>query len=206
MIKSISYSQDEIINNILSLYLNNKIDLDASYGNGQFYKNINVYPELKYDIDSNLDDVDNFSSTELPNNNLSLESVVFDPPFLTYIKKGREHDSIMAKRFSGYYSYDELKEHYELSIKEFSRVIKRKGFLVFKCQDIIHNHKMHCTHKMVIDMAEKYNFRVKDIFILLAKHRMGVGKNKTQRHARVYHSYFLVFEKLKTWPSELIIK
>jgi len=39
-------------------------------------------------------------------------------------------------------------------------------------------------------------FRLKDLFVLPAKHRLPspnrVGK---QKHARIFHSYFLVFER-----------
>lgn len=67
--------------------------------------------------------------------------------------------------------------------------------MVFKCQDIIHNHRMHCTHYNVIKWAECEGFRLVDLFILTAKSRMPGPQKGKQRHARVWHSYFLVFEK-----------
>jgi hypothetical protein len=102
----------------------------------------------------------------------------------------------MSKRFGGYWTYPELEEHYKLSLNCFSRVLRRKGILVFKCQDIIHNHKIHPTHINVTLWAKDYGFRLKDLFILGATHRMPrPNKGSKQRHARIYHSYFLVFEK-----------
>jgi hypothetical protein len=74
-------------------------------------------------------------------------------------------------------------------------VLKKGGKLVFKCQDIIHNHAMHCTHNRVINMAEIEGFRLLDLFILPARSRMPGPQKGTQRHARVWHSYFLVFRK-----------
>ena len=44
--------------------------------------------------------------------------VMFDPPFLTYIKSARDHNSIMAKRYGGYWKYEELADHYKKTIKE----------------------------------------------------------------------------------------
>jgi hypothetical protein len=38
-------------------------------------------------------------------------------------------------------------------------------------------------------------FVPKDLFVLLANHRMTHPKHKTQKHARKYHSYFWVLQK-----------
>ena len=70
------------------------------------------------------------------------------------------------------------------------------AILVFKCQDIIHNHKMHCTHANVIFWAEIEGFRLADLFVLPAKHRLpSPNRAGTQKHARIFHSYFLVLER-----------
>lgn len=192
--KSVSFDQQEILDAIINLHTGG-IECDVTYGNGKFYKD--KKPTHKFDISPQVDGVIKACSTNLPLVYESVSNIVFDPPFLTYIDKGRDHNSIMAKRFSGYWSYDELEEHYKGTIKEAYRCLKKKGILVVKCQDIIHNHKLFCTHYNVIQWAQREGFRIKDLFILAAKHRMPVNKNGKQQHARVYHSYFLVFEKLK---------
>ena len=201
VIKSIYESQDEILNSILELYCVDGFEADSSYGNGVFYKNIDP-PKFKFDIDPQTDDTTQASSENLPLVDSQLSNVVFDPPFLTYIRNGRDHGntgkSIMSSRFSGYWAYDELQDHYIKSLDEFRRVLKHKGILVFKCQDIIHNHKMHCTHHNVINWATERGFRLKDLFILKATHRMPSPQKGKQRHARIYHSYFLIFENWKT--------
>lgn len=194
MIKSVSYDQHEILSNILELNNIDSFDADISYGNGSFYSDYIKPPELKFDIDPQCDGVSKASSCTLPLQDNAINSIVFDPPFLTHIKNGREHGSIMAKRFSGYWSYNELEKHYKETLKECYRVLNKKGILVFKCQDIIHNHKIHATHINVVNWSEGM-FRLKDLFILAAKSR--IGHNKKQQHARIYHSYFLVLEKLK---------
>ena len=104
----------------------------------------------------------------------------------------------MARRFAGYWRYDELMDHYRASLEEFSRVLKKRGVVVMKCQDIIHNHKMHPTHINAVSWAAEAGFRLKDLFILAKKHRMPRPNRKgPPKHARVHHSYFLVFEKSK---------
>ncbi len=194
MILSHSTSQDGIIQSIMDLHCNGSIQCDATYGFGGFYKNL-PKPELKFDISPQVEGVVQSSSENLPVPDASLKSIMFDPPFLTYIKQGREHNSIMAKRFGGYYTYDELEDHYIHSISEFYRKLERNGVLVFKCQDIVHNHRLHPTHIKVVLWAESEGFRLTDSFVLVADRRMPVGQGRTQRHARIAHCHFLVFTK-----------
>jgi len=205
MIKSIYENQSELLRGLLSLHCNDNIVADITYGNGGLYKDFGWEPSYRFDIDPQCEGIVKACSTTLPIANETFTSVMFDPPFLTYVKNARNHADgkhIMASRFGGYYTYEELKKHYQDTLDECHRVLCRKGVLVFKCQDIIHNHKMHCTHVNVIRWAEDRGFRLKDLFILVAKNRMPIPPTKTQtvpkkqKHARIFHSYFLVFEKL----------
>lgn len=198
LIKSLSFDQDELIESITNLYCGGRFDVDATYGNGGFYKTADVgEPDLKFDIDPQNKNVVRADSRQLPLSANSVDSVMFDPPFLTYVKAGREHNNgsmIMASRFGGYWRYDELKEHYISSFAEFARVLRIGGVMVVKCQDIIHNHALHPTHIFVNSWAEDLGFKLKDLYVLAAKHRMGQPqKDNKQKHARIYHSYFLVF-------------
>lgn len=197
IIKSLYFNQDEILQAIIKLYCSGGFECDITYGNGAFYKNIQR-PKLCFDITPLHDFVIKSDSTKLPLDDNTLNNVIFDPPFLTYIKNGRNHKDgnvALSARFGGYYSYDELTEHYQKTIDECFRVLKKGGILIFKCQDIIHNHKMHCTHHNVINWAAGM-FRLKDLFILGATHRMPSPQKGQQRHARIWHSYFLILEKL----------
>jgi hypothetical protein len=198
LIKSVSDDQDEIIQSIMQLCGIDRFDADLTYANGGFWKNL-PQPAMKFDIDPQTPDTVEANSTDLPLPQSCVNSIMFDPPFLTYVKQGREHDSVMAKRFGGYWKYDELEMHYSQTISEAHRILAKKGILVIKCQDIIHNHRMHCTHLNVMKWAEG-KFRLKDLFILTAKHRIPIPpteghKPKVQKHARIHHSYFMVLEK-----------
>lgn len=197
VIRSISENQDEILQSIQDLHCEGGFDCDVTYGNGTFYKNLKQ-PKFCFDLEPLQPHVMKACSTQIPLPNESIKSLVFDPPFLTYVRAGRNGNGkmIMGRRFSGYWRYDELENHYQLSLSEASRVLKPKGKLVFKCQDIIHNHKMNATHFNVIKWAtEYYNFRLVDLFVLAATHRMPSPNRKgKQQHARIFHSYFLVFE------------
>lgn len=201
MIKSVYDNQNDIIKSIMHLCSIDRIDVDVTYGNGGFYKEIEK-PVHCFDIDPNLVDTP-ASSDDLPLKDKSVNSLMFDPPFLTYVRAAREGNGnmVMAKRFGGYWKYDELESHYKATLREAHRVLDVGGIMIFKCQDIIHNHKMHCTHANVINWADGM-FRLKDLFILPAKTRMAIPqqagtKKKVQKHARIFHSYFLVLQRLK---------
>lgn len=197
VIKSVEHDQFEILQGIMQLHCPDGFDCDMTYGNGQFWKKI-PQPRLKFDIDPQVDGVERACSTSLPVKARSLKSVVFDPPFLTYVRKGRDGNGamIMANRFSGYWRYEELEDHYRETISEAYRVLQPGGIMVFKCQDIIHNHKMHCTHANVIFWAEMEGFRLADLFVLPAARRLPAPNKKgLQKHARIFHSYFLVLER-----------
>lgn len=201
MIRSVYYNQTEILRSLMELCGIEKFCADITYGNGKFYQEI-TEPDLKFDICPQLPGVIAASSSNLPIKSGALKSIVFDPPFLTYVRDARKGNGnmVMAKRFGGYWRYDDLEMHYRETIKEAHRVLGKTGIMVFKCQDIIHNHRMHCTHVNVINWASGM-FRIKDLFVLPAKHRMPIPqqsgtKKKQQKHARILHSYFLVLEKI----------
>jgi hypothetical protein len=197
--QTLSLDQQEILSWIRAIHCPEGFDVDATYGNGKFWPDEADRPALRFDADSSLPDCEHALSQALPLAGASVGSVVFDPPFLTYIRQNREGNGnmVMARRFAGYWRYDELEAHYRASLKEFARVLRKRGIVVFKCQDIIHNHRMHATHINVVSWAAEVGFRLKDLFVLGAKHRMPRPNRKgPPQHARIYHSYFLVLEKL----------
>ena len=197
VVRSVYSSNAEILAGIEHLHCPGGFECDMTYGNGAFWKG-RSRPRYCFDITPLHDGVIQADSQNLPLGPESLDNCVFDPPFLTYVKKGREHKDgkvAMSSRFGGYYRYDELEAHYRGTLTEARRVLKTGGVMVFKCQDVIHNHRMHATHINVCNWAEAEGFRLLDLFILTAKSRMPGPQKGKQRHARVFHSYFLVFTK-----------
>ena len=126
---------------------------------------------------------------------------MFDPPFLA--TKGKslilENDSNkINKRFGVYPTEKELHQFYINALKEFYRILKDDGILIFKCQDKVSSSKQYFSHNFIMNEAEKIGYYCKDMFILLAKNRiMANWQLKNQKNARKLHSYFLVFEKSK---------
>lgn len=197
MIRSLYDNQDSILTAIQSLHCPEGFDADLTYGNGMFWKNLRM-PALCFDATPLANHVRKADSGAIPLANASLRNAVFDPPFLTYVKGGRKHSGgkvAMTARFGGYYCYEELAAHYRATLRECYRLLIPDGKLVFKCQDIIHNHRIHCTHANVIRWGEECGFRLLDLFVLAAKSRMPGPQKGQQKHARIWHSYFLVLKR-----------
>lgn len=197
IIKTVSYNQEEIIKWIIQLYCSSGIQLDPTYSKGNFYKNITP-PEFKYDIQPEIPGVIQADCRSLPHQNNSIESIMFDPPFVAAIPK-KDAQGIITKRF-GYYRnvQHELWDFYFSAISEYMRILKPNGVLIVKCQDTIDSCKQYLSHIEIHNMAIRAGFYAKDLFILLAKNRI-IGKtHRVQQHARKYHSYFLVFIKTES--------
>lgn len=205
MIKSVSYSQDEIIQDIINLHLGGKdIQCDPCYSKGNFYKKINK-PIYRYDLVPQDEQTIVADCTNLPLQPASIGSLIFDPPFVIgatskapSVVNPKEGSNLIHRRFSSFSSVQEMKDMYKESLTEFHRVLKKNGVLIFKCQDQVSGGKQYLSHVMIINMAVEIGFYPKDLFILAAKNRMTSGKWKRQEHARKHHSYFLVFIKEKS--------
>lgn len=203
VLRSLYESQEAILNAIQSLHAPEGFDCDLTYGNGGFWKN-KPRPRLCYDIDPLHEWIQPGCSTRVQQPDASVGHTVFDPPFLTYVRAAREGNGnmVMSKRFSGYWRYEELCDHYEKTIIECSRILRNGATLTVKCQDIVHNHAFQPTHCHVISWMTSNGFRLKDLFVLAAKHRMpGPNRNGAQKHARIFHSYFVVGQREKRRTS-----
>jgi len=202
VIKSISYSQEDIIKDIINLHLDGKdIECDPTYSKGVFYKNINR-PLYTFDLTPQDSRTVQADCTKLPLMDYAVGSIMFDPPFV--ISQGpsllaqKEGSNIISSRFSSFESPKKLWDFYEASLKEFYRILKDKGVLIFKCQDTVSGGKNFLSHVYIINKALQIGFYPKDLFILNAKQRLISGQIKKQQHARKFHSYFLVFTKEKS--------
>lgn len=141
-------------------------------------------------------------SENLPFEDSSMKSIMYDPPFIiagkTY-KNSKEGSTLMTKRFEGYTNYSDLKKNYYNSLKELYRICDKGGFVVMKCQDTVSGGKQYFTHAMIMQMAINIGFYPRDLIVLTNKVRINSfgTKWKKQEHARKYHSYFWVLEKKK---------
>jgi len=201
IIKSISYDQTEIIKNIIELHIEKGvIDCDPTYSTGVFYKKSGIEPpEYKFDLYPQSEKIVKSNSINLPLGDESLDSIMFDPPFVVSkgpsLKNPKKGSNIISSRFSSYESIPLLWDYYTKSLNEFYRILKPNGVLIFKCQDTVSGGKNYFSHNYVMNKALEIGYYPKDLFILMAKSRMISGNMKNQQHARKFHSYFWVFQK-----------
>ena len=198
-VKSVSNSQDQIIQSIINLHAPNGIDLDPTYSKGNFYKNKIEAPALKFDISPIGDDVKRASATNLPIESNTIGCIMFDPPFLATkgpsLAVDNESNAIL-KRFGVFETEQKLHCFYVDALRELYRVCKPGGVLIFKCQDKVSSGKQYFSHCFIHENAVETGWYPRDLFVLTAKSRM-MPKWQTvnQQHARKFHSYFWVFQK-----------
>jgi len=206
VIKSISFDQNEILRNIIKLYIEEGFfECDPTYSKGNFYKKGIKEPIHKFDLYPQTNDTIEASSDDLPLDNESVNSILFDPVFTVGIpnsSKGKSGSNIIANRFGSFKTMKDLWDYYYKTLKECHRILKPNKFLVVKCQDTVSSSKQYLSHVELINQGTEIGFYCKDMFILNAKNRILSGKHSKQVHARKYHSYFLVFQKLEKNPVE----
>lgn len=198
MARSISYSEQEIIRWILKLHCTTSIELDPTYSKGNFYKGEIPSPKYKFDIYPQTEDTKQGNAEHLPLEDESIHTIMFDPPFLatTGASLLKADGNKINKRFGVYPSEKELHQFYINAMKEFYRILKYKGILIFKCQDKVSSSIQYFSHVFIMNEATKLGYYCKDMFILLAKQRIVADwQLKTQKNARKFHSYFIVLEK-----------
>jgi len=196
-IRSISFSQEQIILDIIQLHCGSDIELDPTYSIGNFYKGKIKRPKLKYDINPQIDGVEQASADKLPLEDGSINTMMFDPPFVSGSHNEGFKTGIIKERFSYYKTTYELWKFYYMALIEFYRILKMNGVLIFKCQDVIDGGKNFFSHCEVMNMAINIGFYPKDLFILLVNDRIIDVDREDQQHARKFHSYFWVFKKTK---------
>jgi hypothetical protein len=194
VISSVCNSDEECLSNILTLIGKKSFDLDPTYSKGNFYKNI-PQPKHKFDLTPESTESLRADCRNIPLPSNSLESIVFDPPFM-FEKRHRENINIMKQRFSMFHGgFEELEEMYKSSLKEFHRLLQKGGHLIFKCQDYTDS-KTTMTHCLVYNWAIEQGFYAQDLFILVFPSGRIYNPNLTQRHARKFHSYYWLFNKI----------
>ena len=169
-----------------------RLDLDPCYNKGTMYGDFVERPKQIFDIapikGSGASQAD---ARDLPIKDNSVQSIVFDPPFIIDSTTGK-----MAKRFTAFKSIEEMVKMYDESLKEFYRVLKRGGIVIFKCQDMINGRTQYFLHCIVQQLASKNKLYSKDLFIFVNNTRL-IAPTVNQCHARKFHTYFWVFQKRK---------
>lgn len=194
-------TNDGIFPTILKLYVPGGSRVaDVTFGRGVFWRNVpkDQYQVLATDVRTGVD------CRSLPYENESVDSVVFDPPYM-HTPGGTAH--VNHQNYENYYGNNvarngsEKKYHeavldlYFLASHEARRVLKPEGIYIVKCMDEVCANQQRLTHVELINEFCRHGFIIEDLFVLLRHNRPGVSRILRQVHARKNHSYFLVFRK-----------
>lgn len=191
-VKSVSYSQDEILQAILSLYIKgDSFDCDLTYSLGYFYKRIKP-PRMKFDKYPQSEDVLPLQQArELPNGSIS--SVVVDLPFILNTDYSARK-SMMSTRFNYFRTLEELLEVNEDMMHLAYRLLSDGGYLIMKTMDFKTSNRQVWTSHFIHSKGVEIGFEVIDIFVLIRKNRVLYSRGE-QKCSRKYHSFFYVFRK-----------
>ena len=188
-------NEQELLKSLLEIHNDNDpIELDPMFFKGNFYKNGVELPRLRYDINPIIDNVEKADAKNLPLESNSIQCMILDPPFL-FEKRKREQKNYVSRTHTMFHNgWEELEQCYKGILQEAFRVLKKKGILIFKCQDYT-DAKTTMTHCYVWQWAQEIGFYAKDIAILNIPQSKIYNPNLKQRHFRKTHTYFWVFEK-----------
>jgi len=191
--KSVFDNEQDCLAWLLELHNGGKmVDCDPMFFKGNFYKDGLDIPKLVFDKNPQECWIKQADATNLPLENNSLQSIILDPPFLFGVH-GKADQFYSSKTHTIFKDFSELEKTYKGILSEAHRVLKKKGVLIFKCQDYTDS-KTTMTHCLVYNWATELGFYAKDIAILVKPNKV-TNPNTKQRHLRKIHTYFWVFIK-----------
>ncbi len=168
-----------------------------TYSRGTIYKNRKeIEPRIKTDKNY-FENIDAQMNTKnLPIKSESIESIIYDPPFLCRTGKAINRDKT-AIRYGYYTSRTEQIEEYTRSIEEFSRVLKTSGVLIIKIGDMKGNEYI-TSHVDMINIINEKGLTVIDIFIKVRNRNIN-QTDRNQRVAKQNHTFFIVAKKKRKY-------
>ena len=201
--KSIFENEQELLKAIIDIHLDgNKIELDPMYFKGAFYKNGVERPDYYYDINPDICGLAEKGELDKPTigdardlnwfKDGKFNNMILDPLFLFGLH-GKAKDYYTSTTMGIYKNFNDLEFDYKKLLKEAYRLLKKKGILIFKCQDYTDN-STTMTHNLVYNWATEQGFYAKDLAILVKSNKI-YNPNLRQRHFRKVHTYFYIFLK-----------
>lgn len=190
-IKTVSASQDEILNWIIQLYNEGKtFDADLTASQLVFYRKSVPVPAYLYDKYPQRAEVKDLKETDvLPDGSFS--SIVYDLPFIL----ADSHASVIKERFTNFFSAEEMYSANDEMLQRSYRLLKANGLLVVKTMDTSYRGKQYWVSDYVLQNAQFMGLKLLEKFILTSNLRL-FSKTRVQHIARKYHAYFFVFKKV----------
>lgn len=174
---------------ILSLHVpEGSVIADVTFGKGVFWQNVDT---SKYVLKAS-DLMDGIDFRSLPYEESSLDALVLDPP---YMHDGETVHKSLNKNYRNNHqpttSHASVIRLYAGGILEATRVLKKKGVIVVKCQDETESGKQRLSHAELIRLLELLGFEIVDLFVLV-QDKVPLMRHEYQKSARKNHSYAIV--------------
>jgi hypothetical protein len=154
---------------VAPLYLEGTV-MDVTYGSGMWWRRCRPTGLITHDIE-----VDGVDFRALPEADNSVDTVVFDPP---YIPQGGAETSTVPEFLKSFGLVSTSRaEMWRLTydgLGEAARVSRR--FVLVKCCDFVNGAQFILGHRKVIDMAEEHGLAVHDLIV----HHTGSGPRRPQ--------------------------
>lgn len=179
----------DLFPNILSLHVpEGSVVADVTFGKGVFWKNVDT---SKYVLKAS-DLKDGIDFRDLPYEDGSIHALVLDPP---YMHDGKTVHKALNKNYRNNHepttSHASVIRLYAGGILEATRVLKKKGVIVVKCQDETESGKQRLSHVELIQVLELFGFEIVDLCVLV-QDKVPLMRHGYQKSARKNHSYAIV--------------
>lgn len=190
-LSAIAGDNAELLSNVARLWINDDdVVADVTYGRGAFWRNLPGLPHHCHDLAG-----DGVDCRRLPHAAESLDVVVLDPPYRPTHGSRRFVADLAEDYGLGTESLDSINdviELYRAAMHEAYRVLRHKGRIIVKCQDLSYNHRLHLVSLDVFQRMLAVGFEFADQYILLNKTRLQSTKWQRQGRARRTHSVLWV--------------
>lgn len=189
----------ELIAEVAKLWIGPRdLVVDVTWGRGNFWTAFTPLFLVAHDLTH-----DGVDFRKLPENDGSVDVVVFDPPHLA--PGGRATSTVpdMHNRYGTLTAPRTVREVDELhaaGIQEAARVLCKGGRLLVKCLDYVSSGRYHAGRHNVVCSALQAGFEQVDEFILVSglgpqPQRNRDGSPRRQIHSRRAHSFLCVFRR-----------
>jgi hypothetical protein len=191
----------DVLAQILSIYVPaGSVIADLTFNTGGFWRNqdISDYTLVASDLFGfpGLDlraDLRN-----LPFRSGSFHAVIMDPPY------GNASTSARTDSLEKRYNLQTVKTPagilalYRDAILEAHRILRKRGVLILKCQDMVDGGRQHFMSVDICNHARSIGFRGEDKFNMVPPGKPMIRHpDRPQQHARKNHSEFWVFRKVQ---------
>jgi len=154
-IRNFNHNEKHLIEDLLYLHTDGKIDMDVTYGLGNIEKKIGISPKHKLDKYPQTEDTIKADITDrksIPFKDKTIKSILYDPHYLIQ-PLNKKTKGKMVNRFGASPNVKHLWQMFDLATSNIYSLLKPGGKLIIKIQDAT-------NAKTIQSVNEMYNFAV----------------------------------------------